>query len=310
MPLAPPGPWRRRPAIPIEAGFQLLKMAAAGKRFLAGHNYSAHYTVEGVCQADVNAKLALLRQAMDGIGTETANTIPTVIRAMPFIPLYPILGPKGERWVPQHGIMPFSKTAEFHRKLQKLYADNAERMRKAKVDKGTMYMTINTHAFLYEPVFYWEDDRTSFHKRFLPADYLKMLPEYPANPEGRALVRELRQKIAEIFASVGAVHMQVGKSYPYMQGPRSGGGAAAARAEEEPGPPEPDEPRRAGLVGAPSAPIPALDLKDAQTKRATPTGDGPASFMVRSAVRWSPSPPASSSFRPAATGASRWASKA
>lgn len=203
---------------PIEAGWRLLKMAAAGKRFLAGHNYSAHYTVEGVCQAEVNAKLALLRGAMEGIGTETANTIPTVIRAMPFIPLYPILGPKGERWVPQHGLMPFSKMAEFHQKLQKLYTDNAERMRQAKVDKGTMYMTINTHVFLYEPVFYWEDSRTNFHKRFLPREYLDILPEYPENPEGRALVRELRQKINEIFASVGAVHMQVGKSYPYMQG--------------------------------------------------------------------------------------------
>ena len=203
---------------PIEAGIRLLKMAAAGKRFLAGHNYSAHYTVEGVCQADVNAKLALVRKAMEGTGTETANTIPTVIRAMPFIPLYPILGPKGERWVPQHGLLPFSKMTEFHQKLQKLYADNAERMRKAKVDKGTMYMTINTHVFLYEPVFYWEDSRTNFHKRYLPQEYLATLPEYPENPEGRALVRELRGKINEIFASVGAVHMQVGKSYPYMQG--------------------------------------------------------------------------------------------
>ena len=203
---------------PIEAGIRLLKMAAAGKRFLAGHNYSAHYTVEGLCQAEVNARLAVLRSAMNGVGTETANTIPTVIRAMPFIPLYPILGPKGERWVPQHGIMPFSKMHEFHQKLQKLYADNADRMRKAKVDKGTMYMTINTHAFLYEPVFYWEDNRTSFHKRFLPPEYLAVLPEYPENLEGRALVRELRQKIAELFASVGAVHMQVGKSYPYMVG--------------------------------------------------------------------------------------------
>ena len=213
---------------PIEAGVRLLKMAAAGKRFLAGHNYSAHYTVEGVCQAEVNAKLALIRKAMEGVGTETANTIPTVIRAMPFIPLYPILGPKGERWVPQHGILPFSKMAEFHLKLQRLYADNAERMRKARVDKGTMYMTINTHAFLYEPVFYWEDNRTPFHKRFLPTEYLATLPEYPENLEGRALVRELRQKINEIFASVGAVHMQVGKSYPYMQG-RDGEAARVLR---------------------------------------------------------------------------------
>lgn len=203
---------------PIQAGFRLLKMAIAGKRFLAGYNYSAHYTVEGVCQAEVNAKLALIRAAMQGFGTETANTMPTVIRAMPFIPLYPILGPKGERWVPQHGLIPFSKMHELYQRLQQLYAENAGRMQQAKVDKGAMFMTINTHVFLYEPVFYWEDDRTPFHKRILPKEYLDTLPEYPANPEGRALVRELRAKINDIFASVGGVHMQVGKSYPYMRG--------------------------------------------------------------------------------------------
>jgi FAD/FMN-containing dehydrogenase len=203
---------------PVEGGIKLLKMAAAGKRFLAGHNYSAHYTVEGVSRAEVNGKLAVLRAALEPHGTETANTIPTVIRAMPFIPLYPILGPKGERWVPQHGVMPFSKVGEFHARLQKLYADNAGRMQAAKVDKGAMFMTVTTHGFLYEPVFYWEDDRTAFHKRYLPSEYLAMLPEYPANPTGRALVKELRAKINEVFASVGSIHMQVGKSYPYMTG--------------------------------------------------------------------------------------------
>jgi FAD/FMN-containing dehydrogenase len=203
---------------PIEAGIKLLKMAVAGKSFLKGYNYSAHYTVEGVSQAEVNGKLAVLRAALEPHGNETANTIPTVIRAMPFIPLYPILGPKGERWVPQHGIVPFSKVGELHGKLKQLYADNAARMQAAKVDKGAMFMTVTTHGFLYEPVFYWEDDRTAFHKRYLPKEYLDMLPEYPANPEGRALVRELRGKINAIFASVGSIHMQVGKSYPYMTG--------------------------------------------------------------------------------------------
>jgi FAD/FMN-containing dehydrogenase len=202
---------------PIEAAGKLIKMAVAGKRFLAAYPYSAHYTVEGVCQAEINEKLARLRKAVEPFGHEIANTVPTVIRAMPFIPLYPILGPKGERWVPQHGIMPFSRVGEFHRRLQKLYADNAERMKQLKVDKGTMYMTVTTHGFLYEPVFYWEDDRTTFHKRYLPQDYLAMLPEYPANPEARALVRELREQIHGIFQSVGAIHMQVGKSYPYMK---------------------------------------------------------------------------------------------
>jgi hypothetical protein len=193
-------------------------MAAAGKRFLAGHNYSAHYTVEGVSKAEIVGKLAVLRRAMADHGEETANTIPTVIRAMPFIPLYPILGPKGERWVPMHGILPFSKMNEFHTKITSLYAQNAGRMQRHKVEKGGMFTAINTHGFLYEPVFYWEDDRTAFHKRYLPQEYLDVMPQYPANPDGRALVRELRGEIQKLFASVGAIHMQAGKSYTYMLG--------------------------------------------------------------------------------------------
>jgi D-lactate dehydrogenase (cytochrome) len=45
-----------------------------------------------------------------------------------------------------------------------------------------------------------------------------MLPTYQANPEGRALVAEIRAKIQEIFLDLGAVHFQVGKSYPYQKG--------------------------------------------------------------------------------------------
>lgn len=203
---------------PFDAVGKLLRMGMAGKRFFAGHDYSAHYTVEGVSRAEVNGKLAVLRKAMSGHGEEIANTVPTVIRAMPFIPLYPILGPKGERWVPMHGIMPFSKMPDFHAKLDRLYTENAERMQRHKVTKGAMFMGVATHGFLYEPVFYWEDDRTAFHKRYLPSEYLAMLPEYSANPDGRALVKELRAEIQKIFASVGAIHMQAGKSYAYMEG--------------------------------------------------------------------------------------------
>ncbi|MCC7256848.1 MAG: FAD-binding oxidoreductase [Gammaproteobacteria bacterium] len=203
---------------PAEGLGKLLRMAAAGKRFFAGHDYSAHYTVEGVSRAEVAGKLAVLRRVMAGHGEEIANTVPTVIRAMPFIPLYPVLGPKGERWVPMHGILPFSKVAEFHGRISRLYADNLERMRALKVDKGAMFTAINTQGFLYEPVFYWEDDRTLFHQRYLPAEYLRTLPEYPANPEGRALVEELRGRIRQLFAAAGAIHMQVGKCYPYMEG--------------------------------------------------------------------------------------------
>ena len=90
-------------------------------------------------------------------------------------------------------------------------------MAQHKVEKAAMFTSISTTGFLYEPVFYWEDDRTAFHKRYLPKEYLEMLPEYPANPEGRELVREMRGQIQAVFSEFGAVHMKVGKSYPYMR---------------------------------------------------------------------------------------------
>jgi FAD/FMN-containing dehydrogenase len=203
---------------PVDGLFRVLKMAAAGKRFLTGFDYSAHYVVEGGSQAEVRAKLGQVRKAMAGHGTEIANTIPTVLRAMPFIPLYPILGPRGQRWVPMHGILPFSKLQAFHQRISQLHAEYAERMEQHKVEKAAMFTSISTNGFLYEPVFYWEDDRTVYHKRYLPKEYLDMLPEYEPNPEGRALVAELRRKIQDIFSEHGAVHLQVGKSYPYMRG--------------------------------------------------------------------------------------------
>ncbi|MEC9375938.1 MAG: FAD-binding oxidoreductase [Pseudomonadota bacterium] len=202
---------------PIDGLIKLIKMAAAGERFLKAYPFSMHFNVEGFSQAEVSTKLDMVRNAVKPYGNEIANTIPTVLMAMPFIPLYPILGPRGQRWVPMHGIMPFSKLTEFHLRLQKLYADYSERMEQGKVEFAAMFTSISTNGFLYEPVFYWEDDRTIYHNRYLPKEYLDILPEYPSNPEGRALVDEMKHKIQDIFSEMGAIHMQIGKSYPYMR---------------------------------------------------------------------------------------------
>ena len=203
---------------PFEAIIQLGKMALAGKRFLTGFDYSAHFVVEGYSTAEVKSKLAQTRKAVGPHGTEIANTIPTVLGAMPFMELYPILGPQGERWVPMHGIVSFSKMQALHDSLMALYEENKEKMDALSLVPGAMFMSYSTHGFLYEPVLYWHDDRSLYHSKYLPQEYLDMLPTYQANPEGRALVAEIRAKIQEIFLDLGAVHFQVGKSYPYQKG--------------------------------------------------------------------------------------------
>ncbi len=202
----------------FEGAWRLLKLAVAGKRFFGAYPYSAHFVVDGPSRAVVKSKLAVLRETGNQFGDEIAATAPTVIIAMPFIPLYPILGPKGERWVPQHGIMPFSKTDEFFTKLQKLYARHEGEMAAHKITKAAMFMTVSNHAFLYEPVFYWHDSRTTYHNRYLPAEYLATLPTYEENPAARELVEKLRGEIQDLFSEVGAIHLQVGKTYPYLRG--------------------------------------------------------------------------------------------
>ena len=91
-------------------------------------------------------------------------------------------------------------------------------MEQHSVEAGTMFVTYSTHAFLYEVALYWKDDRTIYHKTYLDQDYLDTLPTHDANPEGRALIAELKTRVQEIYSSLGAVHFQVGKSYPYQNG--------------------------------------------------------------------------------------------
>ncbi len=203
---------------PIDGLIKLIKMAIAGESFLKAFPYAMHFTVEGYSRAEVASKLAIVRKAAAKYGKEIANTIPIVLMADPFIPLYPILGPRGQRWVPMHGILPFSRVDAFHARMNELYDEYAERMEQHTVEKAAMFTSISTNGFLYEPVFYWEDDRTVYHKRYLPQEYLDVMPEYEANPEGRALVAEMKSRILDIFNEFGAIHMQIGKSYPYMRG--------------------------------------------------------------------------------------------
>jgi len=203
---------------PIDGLLQVARIGMAGRSFLKGAIFSAHWIVEGIDKASVRSSAARLREVLSPHGAEVAATVPTVIQAMPFMPLNNIRGPLGERWVPIHGILPFSRVAAFRKDLQAYYAANAERMRTSKVECGAMFMTVSTNAFLYEPVFYWHDLRTINHQRMVPAEHLKSLPEYGDNPAGRELVREMKVGIADLFQKHGAAHLQVGKFYPYLRG--------------------------------------------------------------------------------------------
>ena len=208
--------WRSSPGA-FSALRSLASMAAAGRRVLASAPFASHYIVDGHSAVEARAKLGALREIAHGFGREIANSVPTVVRSMPFQPLHNMLGPRGERWVPLHGLLPHSQVLDFHKAFTAYVGSRQGDMKAAKVHCGAMFSCIGASTFLYEPAFYWEDERTEFHERMMDPAYLAGLPRYPANPMGAALVEEMRTHIIDLMHAHGAGHFQVGKLYPYTR---------------------------------------------------------------------------------------------
>jgi FAD/FMN-containing dehydrogenase len=201
---------------PLDGALQVARMGLAGRNFLKKANYSAHFSCEGVSDAEAKAKLAAVRAIGVRYGAEVANSIPTYFNAEPFMPLLPILGPNGELWKPTHGVLPFSKVLKHHHDFEALKDEYRDRMREHRVQLTRMLMAFSSNAFIYEPTFLWEDARSVYHEREFPAEFLADMPVHADNPEGRALVKEIKVRLQELCTQNGAIHMQIGKDYPYL----------------------------------------------------------------------------------------------
>lgn len=201
----------------LRAGVKsLAKMAMAGESVLTAADFAAHYIVEGLDQVSAEAKAAVIRRLGAAHGREIANTVPTVVRAMPFAPLTNVLGPKGERLAPLHALLPHDAVADFHREFGAFIARRRAEMDAHKVFNGTMFMAVGSSAFVYEPAFYWQDARDTVHERMVPRSHLDVVPAYPAAPAAAALVAELKSETIALMAAHGAAHLQIGRTYPYL----------------------------------------------------------------------------------------------
>ncbi|MEZ5475211.1 MAG: FAD-binding oxidoreductase [Steroidobacteraceae bacterium] len=194
------------------------KVVLAGRNFLNDANYSAHLSFDGRDATDVESKIALARSILSRTGREVENSIPKVMRANPFAEVTSMLGPNGERWVPVHGTVPFSKAPAMFAALQSVFAKHAETMTKLDIDHGYLIATVGVVGTLIEPVLYWPDERLDFHERVLDKAYLAKLQRYPENLPAREAVMRIRNELAVCFMEHGAASFQLGKFYHFQQG--------------------------------------------------------------------------------------------
>ena len=193
------------------------KVVAAGRGFLEEHGHSAHFALEAEDEAAADRMLDELKRICRN-GREVENSLPKVLHADPFMSMTSAIGPQGERWAPVHAIVPVSIAPETYERVGKLFDSHHDEMERCGVVVGFLLSTVATNGFIIEPVFYWPGPRPSYYDRVLEPSYLAKLKSFEHNPEAEALVASLRKKFIALMSSCGAVHLQIGKTYPYREG--------------------------------------------------------------------------------------------
>ncbi len=192
------------------------KVAMAGRGFMKDVRYSVHLMIESNSAAGAKANADAARQiCQDANGNEIENSIPKILRANPFTPLNNMIGPNGERWVPVHTVVPHSKAEATIRAVNAVFENHKDAMETHGIGVGFLLATISTNGFVVEPVFFTPDALDEIHHHTVEDSVLNRIDGFDANPEARALTAQLRQEVIAVFAEMGGIHMQIGKSYPY-----------------------------------------------------------------------------------------------
>jgi len=196
---------------------QLFKMVFGARQTIKKIKFACHYIIDGYSDAEVKAKLSRLREILSAHGNEIMNTVPSVVRGMPFAPLFNTLGLAGERWVPLHGVMSHRQTPLFHAALEKFYDQRKEEMDRYGIWTGGMFTSVGSSGFLYEIAIYWPDARSVYHERVVDPEYLASLPVYEDNPEAREYVAQLKSDLIKLYVEHSASFFQIGRAYDYQQ---------------------------------------------------------------------------------------------
>lgn len=203
-----------------------LKVAGRGRSFLDPNRYSLHATLETGCGLSRLLARRADASARAGRGRRVSASIPRAMRALPFVPPNTMLGPEGQRWVPVHGILPHSQAPQAFSRVRELLASEHEMLAANQIETGCLFATVGAQATLIEPVFYWPDAHTVYHRRMVDPDYRQRVGEPAANPEATTAMSSLKARVAETLRAEGATHFQIGRFYSY----RAGRNAAALAA--------------------------------------------------------------------------------
>lgn len=192
-----------------------MKMALAGRDFMADAGWTLHIKSEGINQAAADAAIDEARTA---IMNRAKNELPPILlRAAeatgPSVRKF--LGKNGERWVATNAMFPIGRAVEVATKVQAFFADRETEIQRHGV-KVSYVTSCSPFHFMCEPCFTWEDEMSELHLNAVLPEEAEAFRSNPAKPEARAYVQRLRAELRDFVFQLGAVHVQLAKFYPYQ----------------------------------------------------------------------------------------------
>ena len=193
------------------------RMAFKGRRSLGGETYVMNVVIDESSAPAADARAGAVRAIAGEHGVEVEATVPRAIRSLPFTYPNDILGDRGERWVPTHALAPHSRALEVVHALENYFGAREQELATHGIEWGYLVFAVGRRTTLIEPLFYWPDRRTPYHERMIEPQHLAKLPTFEPNPQASAAVRALRSGLIKLFAELGCAHLQIGKTYPYLE---------------------------------------------------------------------------------------------
>lgn len=192
------------------------KVVTSGRKALGEVEFAMNVTVDGRSQAEIDDALERIRQIAKA-GREVESTAPRAVRAVPFLPPDDLLGPTGKRWTPIHGIAPHSRILDVVDGIHRVFDRHAAAIETLGIEWGYVAFAISTSAILIEPMLYWPGARELYHERMISPGHLAKLPVGTPDPQAAAAVKAIREDLLDVWMELGCVHLQIGKTYPYLE---------------------------------------------------------------------------------------------
>jgi hypothetical protein len=190
-------------------------MARHGRKFLAQVDYSLHLLLEAPTKAELNRQLVQIRGIVARHGAwPVAPTIGQVLSARPFPPPGPLIS--AARFLPINGIVPHSVAAHAYRGVMDIFEAHKGELDRLGVRPGIFSIAVGAGSVLIEPTCHWDAPFLDTHSKLFGVGP-DSLPTFAANPGAEELVLRVWRDIADHFLSVGAAHLQIGRTYPFQR---------------------------------------------------------------------------------------------